>query len=270
MPLRFEGCRERLRRAKVHRENIAVLWKKAGKAEELYNVVVDMDDDGAGCIWLKAIHQPELINALSLELGEMLYQLRAALDGCIYQAAIFESKQNPPPDEHRLEFPVCISPKDFEDHAFRIGPLSPERRDIVEFVQPYKVPKLAPLDMVFNFNRAIEILGDWARKDRHRRLHVVGSWVVSASPKLILPIGVSLDSIRVAGSGFLEEQGKVADFRLTGYLPGMEIKANPDLAIDIAINEIPPPCADNDTLGNRLLTMLRATYFVVTSLEHSF
>jgi hypothetical protein len=124
--------------------------------------------------------------------------------------------------------------------------------------------------MVFNFNRAIEILGDWARKDRHRRLHVVGSWVVSASPRLILPIGVSLDSIRVAGSGFLEEQGKVADFRLTGYLPGMEIKANPDLAIDIAINEIPPPCADNDTLGNRLLTMLRATYFVVTSLEHSF
>jgi hypothetical protein len=40
MPLRFEGCRERLRLAKVHRENIAVLWNKAGKAEELYDVVV--------------------------------------------------------------------------------------------------------------------------------------------------------------------------------------------------------------------------------------
>src|ERR1700730_8566056 len=270
MPLRFEGCRERLRRAKVHRENIAVLWNRAGKAEELYNVVVDMDDDGAGCIWLKPIHQPELINALSLELGEMLYQLRAALDGCIYQAAIFENKQNPPPDEHSLEFPVCISSKDFENQTFKIRPLSQERRDIVEFVQPYKVPKLAPEDMVSNFNRAIEILTDWTRKDRHRKLHIVGSWVVSASPKLILPSGVRLDSISVAGSGFLEERGKVADFRVTRYLPGMEIKASPDLAIDIAVNEIPPPCADNDTLGKRLLTMLRATYFVVSSMEDSF
>ena len=123
MPLRFEGCRERLRRAKVHRENIAALWNKAGKAEDLYEVIVGMDDDGTGCIWLKARHQPELISALSLELGEMLYQLRAALDGCIYQAAIFESKQNPPPDEHSLEFPVCISSKDFENQTFKIRPV---------------------------------------------------------------------------------------------------------------------------------------------------
>jgi hypothetical protein len=268
---RFEGCRQRIKRADAHRKRIAELWNEAGEAEDLHSVVVGMNDDGTGEIWLKTLYGPDFIDAISLELGEALYQLRATLDGCVYQAAILESKKNPPPDENSLEFPVCISHGDFKKRTFKIAPLPDDLRALVEHVQPYNIPKnLAPDLMVFNVNRAIGTLSDWARKDRHRRLHVVGSYVVSATPKLRLPEGVTLESMRVAGAGLLVEQGKVAEFRLAGYRPGMEIQANPDAAIDIAVDEVPPPCADNDTLSNRIEAMFVATYCIVESFEETF
>jgi hypothetical protein len=265
MPLlEFEGCRQRIRRAKAHREAIAKLWNDAATEEDFYSVGVDMNDNGTGTIWLEPVYGWEFTNAVSLQLGEMLYQLRAALDSCIYGALIRETKQNPPPDENKLEFPICEKPAEYK--AFKRAPLAQKRRDILESVQPYKAPKLAPEDMVFNFNRALGILSDWARKDRHRRLHIVGSWASNASPKIRCPKGTSLSYIRVTGSGFLEHKNEIATFRLAGYRPGMKVQANPDVAIDIAVDEVPPPCADSDTLGNRLRTMLRATYLDLKSI----
>ena len=270
MAQRFEGCRQRFRRADAHRKRIAKLWNEAGKAEEVHSVVVGMNDDGTGEIWIRTLYSPDLMDIIALDFGEMLYQLRATLDGCIYQAAIFESGQNPPPNENLLEFPVYTSEGEFKKRAFKIAPLPERLKPIVEYVQPYDIPELAPDEMVFNIKRAMGMLSDWARKDRHRRLHVVGSYVVSANPKLRLPDGVTIETMRVAGAGLLIEQGKVADFRLAGYRPGMKIEANPDAAIDIAVDEIPPPCADNDTLSNRLEAMFKATYCIMESFEESF
>jgi hypothetical protein len=113
-------------------------------------------------------------------------------------------------------------------------------------------------------------LNDWAKKDRHRRLHVVGSYVVKANPQLRLPDGVRLDSMRVAGAGLLVDKGKVADFRLSGYKPGMEIQGNPDAAIDIAVDEIPPPCADNDSLSTRITAMFVVIQCLMETFEETF
>ena len=46
----------------------------------------------------------------------------------------------------------------------------------------------------------------------------------------------------------------------------MKINANPNLALDIAVDEIPPPCHDTDTLGNRLLSMCMAVQVVVDTM----
>ncbi len=93
----FQGCRDRIERAYAHRE---ALGKILGDLvnEHLYRIVVDMQRDGAGTISV------EQVNALpvscSFELGETLYNFRAALDGCIYEAAIIQGGQNP------LHYPV--------------------------------------------------------------------------------------------------------------------------------------------------------------------
>ncbi len=269
MPLfEFEGCRQRIRRAEAHSETLAKLWNDNATEEGFYSVRVCMYEDGTGSIRLDPIYGWEFLNIASLELGEMLYQLRAALDSCIYSARIRETGQNPPPDEDKLEFPICKKRADFK--AFNRAPLADKRRDILESVQPYKIPKLVPEEMVFNFNRTLAILNDWARKDRHRRLHMVGSWASNASPKIRCPEGTTLSYIRINGAGFLEHKNEIATFGLIGYREGMEVQANPDVAIDIAVDEIPPPCADNDTLGNRIRAMLMATKFIVSAMEDTF
>ncbi len=48
----------------------------------------------------------------------------------------------------------------------------------------------------------------------------------------------------------------------------MNVQGNPDLMIDVAVNEDPKPIAESDTLGNRLTEMIRAVTFVVWRLEN--
>lgn len=269
MPLlEFEGCRKRISRAKAHREAIRDLWNQRATEEDFYSVGVSVNDDGAGRIWLKPNFRGDFTNIISLELGEMLYQLRAALDSCIYASRIRETGENPPPDENKLEFPICKSRAEYR--SFNRAPLAKERRDIIQSVQPYNVPNLPPELLVYNFNRALGIMGEWARIDRHRRLHIVGSWASNANPKIICPAGTTLSSMRVTGTGFLDDECEIATFRVAGFRRGMQVKANPDVDMDIAVNEIPPPCSDTDTLGNRLLAMLKATASVIQSIEATF
>ena len=227
-----------------------------------------MQDDGTGTIGVFPARDIPPICAL--ELGETLYHLRAALDGAVYAAAIRQTGQNPPPDQNHLEFPVYFRPRDFEQHARKIAPLSQNCRTFIESVQPYNTPKgLAPEIKIVSINRNLGILSDWARKDRHRQLHIVASWASSASPKVFAPAGTSVRYIRVATDGFLEDNGDIAAFAIDGFIPSMkwEVKANPHLSLDIAVNETPKPCADNDTLGNRLLHMIVAVSAVVGTLE---
>jgi hypothetical protein len=47
----------------------------------------------------------------------------------------------------------------------------------------------------------------------------------------------------------------------------MAVDANPDLTIDLAIDEMPPRCAENDTFEARLLGMLEVTKAVIRGLE---
>jgi hypothetical protein len=269
MPLlEFEGCRQRIRRAKAHRETFRDLWNKHVLEDDFYSVGLHMDDDGAGSIWVRPNHRRDFTDVLSLELGEMLYQLRAALDSSIYATRVRETGTNPPPEEHRLEFPICKSRAQFD--SFKRAPVAPKRLSFIESMQPYNAPELSSDLVVYNFNRTLGILNDWARIDRHRRVHVVGSWASNPNPHIICPEGTTLSDLHVTGTGFFEDECEIATFRLTGFRPEMKVHANPDVDLDIAVNEAPPPCSDTDTLGNRLLAMLKATASIIQTIEASF
>lgn len=263
----FDGCWQRIERAQAHRQAFAKIWNEFSDGH-VYDIVVDVENEGTGGIWIKPLKP--IPSVLSLELGELLYQLRAALDGCVHEAAILDSGQDPPPNENHLYFPIVDSAAEFNKRSRDIGPLAQKRRDIIAEVQPYNGGVVPPHLMVRNFSRSFAILNDWARKDRHRRIHVTGSWVSSVSPQLRVPPGCSIDYLTTSGTGFLEHNDQIARFKLTGYVPGMIVQANPYLALDIGVDEGPPPCADNDTLGNRIETMIFATYAVVGSFRNSF
>lgn len=208
----FESCWHRIKRAKAHREAIAKMWKDVAK-EDYYNVGLGMDDGGTGAIWVTPTYGKALPDVFALQIGEILYHLRAALDACIYEAAILETGKNPPPDENRLEFPMCRSNSEYaKKAAFMLRSLAKGRRAIVESVQPYNVPRIAPELMVFNFNRTLGILNDWARKDRHRRLHVVGSWASNANPKVRCPPERTLRTSRYIARDSWKTRTKSPDF----------------------------------------------------------
>jgi len=261
----FQGCRDRIERAYAHRKALGEIWNKLVN-ENFYQILVNVEHDGTGTISVEQLNP--LPVSCALELGETLYNFRAALDGCIYRAAIIESKQNPPPGENRLEFPVCSNAAEFLKSARKIEPLSQKCRDFIESIQPYHTPELPAELYIRNFNRNLGILHDWARKDRHRQLHVVGCWGSQASPSIRLPAGTSLKSIRACTDGFLEYEHEIASFEIDGFVPGMKVQANPDLMIDIAVNETPKPCADNDTLGNRLTYIGETVEVTVCTIEH--
>lgn len=260
----FEGPRERTRRALEHRETIANLWNGFVE-DDSYSPFVRVNDDGTGSVGIILERMPPEIGFL---LGEFLYQLRAALDGCIYDAAILESGQNPPPNEKDLEFPICVGESQFNNASWKLGPLSNERRAFVASMQPYNVDNVA--EFLQPLNRSLGILNDWARKDRHRRLHVVTNWASEANPVLDLPDGVQVKSLFVRNDGFLDDQGEVATFSLTGWTPGMEINANPNVVLDIAVDEIPEPSGAFDTMRDRTKWMYLTTITIVDAMAKSF
>ena len=270
MPLKeFVACWSRIERAEAHRTAFAKAWSSFLE-DEPYSASLRIGPDGAGSLWIASRYE-SLPAVFALELGELLYQLRAALDGAIYAAAIRETGLDPPPKARDLEFPICSSAEQFKQAERKIAPLTGKRRVIVETIQPYNAPaNLDPEIQVFSLSRALGLLNDWARKDRHRTLHVVGPWGSRTMPLILVPEPAHLEFIGPTGDGFLECEREVANFMISGYVSGMDVQANPNLMIDIGVDDDVPPCADNDTLGNRLKAMMILVRTVVGSIEKSF
>lgn len=267
--LEFVGCRERIARAEIHRKAFAEEWNSFVE-DEPYGPSLVIAPDGTGSLSIHGRYD-HLPSIFALELGEMLYQLRAALDGAIYACAIRDTGMNPPPSARTLEFPVCSTSEQFQSAGVKIAPLAAKRKKIVESVQPYMAPAaLKPELSIFNLNRALQILNDWARVDRHRTLHLVGSWVSEANPILEVPHGVEIDFIGVTHDGLLEGDHEVASFNLSGFKPGMNVRANPNSMIDAFVSDDLPRAAANDTLAARITGMMVLVETVVRGLEDSF
>jgi hypothetical protein len=265
----FEGCRQRIDRANFHNQTAAKIWNE-GIPSHAQTPIVNVNRDGTGTIHVHTLDS-RVMGEMSIELGEVFYQLRAALDACIYECAILESGKNPPPDEGSLQFPICPTPKHFKSSAKYIAPLPQVLRELVEFVQPYNAPEIADHLKVENINRTLWILNEWARIDRHRRLHTIGVLPAAVNPEFRLPPGTSLAWINVAAGGnILQNEAQVASFKIAGWREGMNVQVNPNLAFDIALDEAPALCASNDILGERIRFMLVNVKAVISIFEKHY
>jgi hypothetical protein len=87
----------------------------------------------------------------------------------------------------------------------------------------------------------------------------VGSWPSEADPQLRLPDGVAIRSMKIVGLGLLlDEKSQLATFALNSWEPGMVIEANPNVHIDVASDEGPPPKDTSDTLDMRTQQLIAA------------
>ena len=143
-------------------------------------------------------------------------------------------------------------------------------RDAIERLQAYNTPSLTPEEMVKNLNRSLALLHDLARKDRHRKLHVVGDWPYHLDPKFTLPPGVTVIRYPSQRPGVLEEGSILARSQLKGSSWGMNMEVNPWLRTNVGRNEPPAPCDVSDTFDRRLEEMINAVGSVIAAFEPYF
>jgi hypothetical protein len=256
-----------LERAKVHNSEFGKTWNAFLDEGEPYFPRLRVEDDGEGVLFVEASESfPG--EALALHFGEMLYQLRAALDSLIYEVAIRDSGEDPPPQAESLEFLLRPSQAAFDQAAWKIKPLSEQHKAMILSVQPYDVGKRGPGEQLVA--ETFKELNDLARKDRHRGLRVIAAWAANKEPYLILPSGVTEDWVVVTPDGLLHDEGEVARFKVSGLKSASELQANPNCSLDVAVEDAPPPVDDEDTMALRARKMIACVSEVIRGFEESF
>jgi hypothetical protein len=232
---RFEGCWHRIDRATVHRNASISEWN-AFLDQEPYETRLTQDYNKAEwTLWIEqTIPMPP---GIALNLGEWLYQLRGALDNCVYEVAIYDSGSDPPPNHDRLEFPIHDRLGSFRRAAkHKLAPLSDKHRSWIESVQPFQPGddgKVIPERTVLYW------VNELARIDRHRSLHVVGAYVAESDPLVRAPAASSIAITNLSAEGpiFVDGDGEIARIQIAPWAEGDDVEANAQTALDPELRE---------------------------------
>jgi hypothetical protein len=253
----------------------AIAHGKAFKAEgervvnpESYTTSISVNSDWTyGSI--KSITNAASENDMALELGEFFYQLRAALDAAIYQVSVMEQGCEPPANENRVEFPICHSPQVFERNPLNTDPFPQQLRDWLETIQPYNTAKTANTDYS-TLNRRLEILHNCARKDRHRRLHLVAAVPTAIDWEFTITGPGRITYETPVPANFLEDECVFLEFGIEGIRPERttNIKLESAISIEISLSEVPVPAGSN--LGMELQWIVKAVEFVIEFFESGY
>ena len=218
----------------MHANTIATEWSTLLKPDA-FQYRAEHKSDGTRVLIGSFKDLPK--NDLALELGEFFYQLRAALDGLIFVAAEVVSAPKRPADENRLEFPIYDSRARFEKCPVWTGPFPQELKDWLQTIQPYNASTSTDPNTA-EYRRRLKLLHDCARKDRHRRLHVIGTIPVETQIGFDPPIPDA--HIRFLNPNMLEGEAEVIELRISEKdwnAPNIYFKAN--ITLNISIAEMP-------------------------------
>lgn len=231
MGLPFDTCWRRVARAKLHTKTMTEFWN-GFDTRDAYTHRVQIDDNGAGRIFLAPV-KADWLSDFPLQFGEVLYQLRAALDSCVYDCAILQSGKNPPPNERDLQFPICATRTNFNNCRGQIAPLSNQVKTFIESIQPYQTAPLKAAQM----GRILSRINDWARIDRHRTLPIIGTLPSDVDAGLFFPSDMVLEWSNVENGRILEHESQFATFKISGYRPDAQIDLNLAVALEVAIDD---------------------------------
>lgn len=157
----------RLDRAVTHWKAFKAMWDEYLAERPHTNEIVYGDD---GLVEIQMYREDPIPAELSVILGEFLYEMRAALDNCLYAVAVIVCGQNPPPGANKLEWPIRSTSDEWKSHLHRYRGLPKEIVDALEKIQPYQA-ELPAWNSLAN-------LHDLARFDRHRTARSLGLYIV--------------------------------------------------------------------------------------------
>lgn len=275
---RFQNSRDRLNRAHTHYQAFTAEWSSLLDKESAAPVV--RQDKNTGWRIFSAALTPESLaqiqaNNLSLILGEMAYQLRAALDGLIWDAITYTQGSEPSADAKglsRLEFPLSPTWKasDFDKDRFHGFPFPQKLIDWMRTVQPDAAEKLTG-DPERGLKATLEDIHDLARFDRHRRLRIVAAVPTEIAVSIeTTPPGGSIVAYEWLGCDLLG--GKYDFLRLKVLLPGglvpYHVRLKTNITFDISVESV--RSYDGDGIAVQLARFLQAVELVINRFESEF
>lgn len=188
----------------------------------------------------------ELPTDWSLAVGDIVHNLRSALDALIYSLAVKHLGRAPTGREViQIQFPVVDERKDWPGECGRrLAHVHADVRAAVERLQPYHRKNR-------RFKHPLAVLRDLSNVDKHRHLHLTRA-VASKSRLNISGNGVFPGVVIEGYTGPLEDGTQIARWRM---LPGasfdVEVKAEAELAVSFG---------NGPALGGGVLAFLIATH----------
>jgi len=250
----------------AHGKAVQSEWERLVQPEA-HAVRIEINEDGTAAVaktQLPSVPQ----NNIPLELGEMFYQLRAALDGLIYQASAYVEGVEVPSNGDKVEFPICIDKAKFNSNAVNRPPFPKELRNWLLSVQPYIAND--PSHPNFALAKYLKILHDCARIDRHRRLHLVGRALFEIGAQFTTSPGVEVADVEAVAGNIFEQEAEFLRFSVSGFRgnPTAEIKLQSKFGLEIAIEGVPVPEGGN--LGRELTQVARSVAHIIDYFKRNF
>jgi len=270
---KFKNSWSRLDRATEHLAAFQAEWDALFQKDSLTTVARYDEDSGwyvASVALEEATQERIRNNRLSLVLGEFAYQLRAALDGLIWDAITIRQGAEPPTDANRLEFPILNGKvRIFKDCGFLKFPFPDKLRDWLESIQPDATMK-PDGHPDKGLSTALEDVHNLARLDRHRRLRVIAAvpttlkfGVVCQPPSKVIARQRLWCDILGGHYEFLGFQVEAID----GKQPD-NLHLETHMSFEVLFEDIPP--LEDLSTGHHLQMLRDAVRYVIGKFEDEF
>lgn len=231
----LEGCFLKLARAKEQRDE---LKRELGPALDTVHVSVlteTLYDVSAQQFAVKVVYAPELPPRLSVIAGDVVHNLRSALDYVAFQA-VWKNKGKP---WRRSQFPLVSGPTCFSKGDLvllrKIGPTfaaivkrNQPFEDINDYVSEGLAADLKEAMLARRDNSALEVLRELSNLDKHRLL--LPRWARGANIAVVPTKTLDCDPVPswYSDEGSLERGTVIAVFNAhpSGPRPQMEVDFN--------------------------------------------
>jgi len=264
----FPESWKRLDRAGVHLNAFQAEWERITEPNS-YEFVTEPNSD-----WtygrIRASAKVSRENSLAHELGEFFYNMRAALDSTIYQAAIFCEQADIPAKADSLEFPICNTEERFKRAAIDKRKFPQNLVSWITSIQPYNAPNTtdpSTLDLM----KKLLLLHDCARKDRHRLPHIVAAFPTQLSCKFrCSPPSMTVRNGKGVRVNFLESDDPFFFFEIqdADLTQNCKVKLETALQLEVSVDQIPVP--PGGSFDSEIKGICAAVEYVVGFLEAGF
>ena len=229
--------------AKINRASDEISWLKRDMDRFCENIrqsiVHEVHKEAAKQIWVYRGETREPPIEWSVRLGEILYNLRSALDHLVWQL-VLANEQKP---GRRNAFPIVNDEGHWQNATRRLTGVTPRVEAVIERLQPYT----GGLGFLFDVSK-FWTLNELCNIDKHRHLHfMIG--VSDGIARLSLEDENLGDKLPMRGRGLI---GKIAKDKVLLRFSNPERKVKPSFQVNIRFEDIEDPEVTAGTVPNTL------------------